>query len=76
MAKRAANQLNPTMSPEPVLKVLLAPMLPSPPKYNQDKDQWALSEGGDQRKGGLVEAVRSKTFCPRILRSPGGDAIP
>ena len=67
MAKRAANQLNPTMSPEPVSKELLAPTLPSPPKYNWDEDQWALSEGGTKEKQDWWKLPDRRLFVPGSL---------
>ena len=54
--KEAATQPSPTVGPESIFKILLAPELPPSLRYTKKEDQWALNEGGIKRKGGLVEA--------------------
>ena len=55
------------MSPEPVSKELLAPTLPSPPKYNGDEDQWALSEAGTKEKQDWWKLPDRRLFAPGSL---------
>ena len=45
-------QLSPTVGPEPISKVLLAPELPPSPRYTKKEHQWALNEGGIKEKEG------------------------
>ena len=51
-AKEAVTQPNPTVGPESIFKILLAPELPPSLRYTKKEDQWALNEGGIKEKEG------------------------
>ena len=50
--KEAATQPSPTVGPESIFKILLAPELPPSLRYTKKEDQWALNEGGIKEKEG------------------------
>lgn len=45
-------------------KVLLAPELPTSPKYHQEEDHWAPNEGGIQAKEGWGKLPDQRLFAP------------
>ena len=69
-AKEAVTQRSPTVGPESIFKVLLAPELPPSPRYTKEEEKWALNEGAIKEKEGLVEAPRPKTLCPQQYNTP------
>ena len=70
-AEKAVTQLSPTVGPESILKVLLAPESRPSPRYTKEEDQWALNDGGIKERE-LVEASRPKTLCSQQYSNPAG----
>ena len=65
-AKEAVTQLSPTVGPESIFKVLLAPELPPSLRYTK-KDQWALNEGRIKEKEGWWKLPDQRFFVPNII---------
>ena len=63
-AKKLAAQLSPTVGPEPISKVLLAPELSPSLRYTKEEDQWALDEGGTKGKEGWWKLLDQRLFAP------------
>ena len=63
-AKEVATQPSPTVGPESIFKILLAPELPPSLRYTKKEDQWALNEGGIKEKEGC-QAPKPRTLCPQ-----------
>ena len=64
VAKGVATQLNPTVGPEPISKVLLASELPPSRRCTKEEDQWALDEGGTKGKKGWWKLPDQRLFVP------------
>ena len=63
-AKKAATQPSPTVGPEPISKVLLAPELPPLLRYTKEEDLWALDEGGTKEKEGWWRLPDQRVSVP------------
>ena len=62
--EEAATQPSPTVGPESIFKVLLAPELPASLRYSKEKDQWALDDGGTKGKEGWWKLPDQRLFVP------------
>ena len=65
VAKKAATKPSPTVGPESIFKVVLAPELPPSLRYTK-KDQWALNEEGIKEKEGWCRLPDQRLFVPTI----------
>ena len=63
-AKEAVTQPSPTVGPESIFKVVLAPELPPSLRYTKEEDQWALNEGGIKEKEGWWKPPDQRLFVP------------
>ena len=63
-AKEAVTQPSPTVGPESIFKVVLAPELPPSLRYTKEEDQWALNEGGIKEKEGWWKLPDQRLFVP------------
>ena len=63
-AKKAVTQLSPTVGPESILKVLLAPETRPSPRYTKEGDQWALNDGGIKEKESWWKLPGQRLFVP------------
>ena len=71
LADQAAKELaaqptqpSPTVGPEPISKVLLAPELSPSLRYTKEEDQWALDVGGTKGKEGWWKLLDQRLFVP------------
>ena len=71
LADQAAKELaaqppqpSPTVGPEPIPQVLLAPELSPSLSYTKEEDQWALDEGGTKGKEGWWKLRDQRLFVP------------
>ena len=61
--EEAATQPSPTVGPESIFKVLLAPELHPSPRYTKEEQQ-ALNEGGIKEKEGWWKLPGQRLFVP------------
>ena len=61
-AKEVATQRSPTVGPEYMFMVLMAPELPLSPRYTKEEDQWAVNDGRIKEKEGCWRLPDQRLF--------------